>query len=35
MFVDKKRKNRGKKNERYKEGAIELVFLINDMLEIF
>lgn len=35
MFVDKKRKNRGKKNERYKEVATELVFLINDMLEIF
>ena len=35
MFVDKKRKSRGKKNELYKEGATELVFLINDMLEIF
>ncbi len=32
MFVDKKRKSRGKKNELYKEGATELVFLINDML---
>ena len=26
MFVDKKRKSRGKKNELYKEGATELVF---------
>ena len=32
MFVNKKRKSRGKKNELYKEGATELVFLINDML---